>query len=141
MLKKMMVIVAAVPLSKIRLVPQPIGKKIMNLSRLLAEYNAAKGPVRVGLIGAGKFGSMILAQAKHIKGYHIVGVADLDISKAKASFARVHWAATCPWAITPPKPHLLNGRALERLTSFGLPRLSGLPSPAGPQILKANLFL
>ena len=64
----------------------------MNLSRLLAEYNAAKGPVRVGLIGAGKFGSMILAQAKHIKGYHIVGVADLDISKAKASFARVHWA-------------------------------------------------
>ncbi len=65
----------------------------MNLSRLLTEYNAAKGPVRVGLIGAGKFGSMILAQAKHIKGYHVVCVADLDISKAKASFARVHWAA------------------------------------------------
>jgi predicted homoserine dehydrogenase-like protein len=45
----------------------------------------------VGLIGAGKFGSMILSQAQHLEGMHIVGVADLDVAKAKASLARVGW--------------------------------------------------
>ena len=33
-------------------------------------------PVRVGLIGAGKFGSMILSQARHIEGLIISAVAD-----------------------------------------------------------------
>ena len=62
----------------------------MNLSSLLSEYAKDK-PVRVGLIGAGKFGSMVLAQAQHIKGMHIAAVADLDIEKAKIAFARVGW--------------------------------------------------
>ena len=35
----------------------------MNLHRLLQQRLAAGRPVRVGLIGAGKFGSMFLAQA------------------------------------------------------------------------------
>ncbi|QFU09689.1 Oxidoreductase family, NAD-binding Rossmann fold [Rhodobacteraceae bacterium THAF1] len=65
----------------------------MNLSAMLAKRTAEGRPVRIGLIGAGKFGSMILAQAQHIDGYHIVGIADLDPSKAKASLARVHWSA------------------------------------------------
>ena len=64
----------------------------MNLSRMLAERNADGRPVRVGLIGAGKFGSMILAQAKCIPGYHIVGIADLDPAKARGSLARVGWS-------------------------------------------------
>ena len=63
----------------------------MNLYTMLAARAAAGRPVRVGLIGAGKFGSMILSQARHIKGMHIVGVADLDVTKARASFARVGW--------------------------------------------------
>lgn len=63
----------------------------MNLSAMLAERVAAGRPLRVGLIGAGKFGSMILAQAQHIEGLHIVGVADLDLAKARGSLARVHW--------------------------------------------------
>ena len=63
----------------------------MNLSSMLAKRNAEGRPVRIGLIGAGKFGSMILAQAKHIDGYHVVGIADLDPSKARESLARVHW--------------------------------------------------
>ncbi|MDA7429529.1 Gfo/Idh/MocA family oxidoreductase [Primorskyibacter aestuariivivens] len=63
----------------------------MNLSALLAERVAQDKPVRVGLIGAGKFGSMILAQAKHIAGLHVVGIADLNMAKAKASLSRVHW--------------------------------------------------
>lgn len=65
----------------------------MNLHTMLAARAAAGRPVRVGLIGAGKFGSMILSQARHIEGMHIVGVADLDVAKAHASLARVGWPA------------------------------------------------
>ena len=63
----------------------------MNLSRLLAARVATRGPVRIGLIGAGKFGSMVLAQARHIDGLHVVGIADLDVGKVRASLARVGW--------------------------------------------------
>ncbi|MEO7339138.1 MAG: Gfo/Idh/MocA family oxidoreductase, partial [Caldimonas sp.] len=63
----------------------------MNLYTMMAARAAAGRPVRVGLIGAGKFGSMILSQAQHLEGMHIVGVADLDVAKAKASLARVGW--------------------------------------------------
>ncbi len=64
----------------------------MNLYSLLRERAAAGRPVRVGLIGAGKFGSMVLAQAQHIEGMHIVGVADLNVSKAHAALERVGWS-------------------------------------------------
>lgn len=63
----------------------------MNLSSMLAERNAAGKPVRVGLIGAGKFGSMVLAQARKIAGYHVVAVADLDAAKVRASLSRTGW--------------------------------------------------
>ncbi|GJD48243.1 hypothetical protein OPKNFCMD_0960 [Methylobacterium crusticola] len=65
----------------------------MNLSSLLTQRAAAGRPVRVGLIGAGKFGSMVLAQAQRIEGLHVVGVADLDVAKARASLDRVGWPA------------------------------------------------
>jgi predicted homoserine dehydrogenase-like protein len=64
----------------------------MNLATKLAARAAAGQPVRMGLIGAGKFGSMILAQARHIAGLQVVGVADLDVRKARASLARVGWS-------------------------------------------------
>lgn len=63
----------------------------MNLYTLLAARAAAGRPVRVGLIGAGKFGSMFLNQARFIKGMHVVGIADLDVNKARASLVRVGW--------------------------------------------------
>ena len=65
----------------------------MNLHRKLLERAAAGTPLRVGLIGAGKFGSMYLAQAKHTPGIHIVGIADLDPARAAASLSRTGWAA------------------------------------------------
>lgn len=65
----------------------------MSLSSMLAERNAAGKPIRVGLIGAGKFGSMVLAQARKIEGYHIVAVADLDVGKVRKSLARTGWDA------------------------------------------------
>ena len=63
----------------------------MNLFTKLQERASAGRPVRVGLIGAGKFGSMVLAQAQWVSGLHGVGVADLDVGKARASLARVGW--------------------------------------------------
>ena len=63
----------------------------MNLSSLLLARASSGRPVRIGLIGAGKFGSMVLAQAQRIEGLHVVGVADLDPAKARASLARVGW--------------------------------------------------
>ena len=41
----------------------------MNLFRMLQQRAADHKPLRVGLIGAGKFGSMYLAQARHTPGH------------------------------------------------------------------------
>ena len=65
----------------------------MNLFPLLGARAAAGRPVRVGLIGAGKFGSMVRAQAQRIHGLHVVGVADLNVGRARASLSRVGWPA------------------------------------------------
>jgi predicted homoserine dehydrogenase-like protein len=65
----------------------------MNLHRMLCERAAAGRPLRVALIGAGKFGAMYLAQARHTPGIHVVGIADLAPDRAKASLARTGWAA------------------------------------------------
>lgn len=64
----------------------------MNLSTMLAARAATHRPVRIGLIGAGKFGSMVLAQARHLPGLHVVGVADLDAERARDALDRVGWA-------------------------------------------------
>ncbi len=64
----------------------------MNLHRLLLQRAADRRPLRVGLIGAGKFGSMYLAQAKHTAGIHVTGIADLAPDRARASLARTGWA-------------------------------------------------
>jgi predicted homoserine dehydrogenase-like protein len=63
----------------------------MNLHRMLSRRADEGRPLRVGLIGAGKFGSMYLAQAKHTPGIHVVGIADLAPDRAKASLARTGW--------------------------------------------------
>ncbi|MBX2855014.1 MAG: Gfo/Idh/MocA family oxidoreductase [Rhodobacteraceae bacterium] len=63
----------------------------MNLSTMLAARCEEGRLVRVGLIGAGKFGSMFLAQAKQVQGLHVVGVADIDVAKARQSLARTGW--------------------------------------------------
>lgn len=48
-------------------------------------------PVRVGLIGAGKFGSMYLAQIPSTKGVHMLGIADLSVERAKEACGSVGW--------------------------------------------------
>jgi hypothetical protein len=58
------------------------------------QQRAAEGrPIRVGLIGAGKFGSMYLAQIPRTPGVHLVGIADLSPEAACRNLARVGWPA------------------------------------------------
>ncbi|MEQ8805857.1 MAG: Gfo/Idh/MocA family oxidoreductase, partial [Rhodospirillales bacterium] len=65
----------------------------MNLFPLLKARAAAGRPIRVGLIGAGKFGSMYLAQAPKTPGVHVAGVVDLSPANARANLDRVGWSA------------------------------------------------
>lgn len=65
----------------------------MNLFSLMQQRTAAQGPVRVGVIGAGKFASMFLTQAVSAQTIHVVGVADINIPKAKAALDRTGWPA------------------------------------------------
>ena len=65
----------------------------MNLHRLLLQRAADRKPLRVALIGAGKFGSMFLSQARRTPGLHLTAIADLDPARARASLERVGWPA------------------------------------------------
>jgi predicted homoserine dehydrogenase-like protein len=48
-------------------------------------------PLRIGVIGAGKFGAMYLAQVPRTPGVHLVGIADLSPAAARANLERVGW--------------------------------------------------
>ncbi len=63
----------------------------MNLYRMLAARAADGKPLRVGLIGAGKFGAMYLAQVRSTPGVHLVGIADLSPAAARTNLERVGW--------------------------------------------------
>jgi predicted homoserine dehydrogenase-like protein len=65
----------------------------MSLHQQLQERAAQGKPIRVGLIGAGKFGAMYLAQIPRTPGVHLVGIADLNPAAAKTNLSRVGWAA------------------------------------------------
>ena len=60
----------------------------MNLSTMLAERAAAGRPVRIGQIGAGKFGTMFLSQVRLTPGMHLVGLADLMPARARERLDR-----------------------------------------------------
>ena len=63
----------------------------MNLHAKLLQRQAENRPIRIGLIGAGKFGSMYLAQIPKTPGVHLVGIADLSPDAAQTNLARVGW--------------------------------------------------
>ena len=65
----------------------------MNLYAKLLEREAAGKPVTVGVIGAGKFGTMFLSQARLTRGLHVVGVADLNVERARSQLATAGWDA------------------------------------------------
>jgi predicted homoserine dehydrogenase-like protein len=63
----------------------------MSLSRLLQKCAAAGEPIRIGQIGAGKFGTMFLSQVRLTPGMHLVGLADLMPARARERLAGVGW--------------------------------------------------
>ncbi len=63
----------------------------MSLYQQLQQRQNDSRPIRVGVIGAGKFGTMFLAQAFRLPGIHIVGIADLAVDRAKANLKFAGW--------------------------------------------------
>lgn len=66
------------------------------LSRALQrlEERASEGrPLRIGLVGAGTFGTMLLAQAARLRGVRVAGVADLSPQRARAALLRAGYPA------------------------------------------------
>ncbi len=63
----------------------------MSLSALLEDRAAAGQPVRVGLIGAGKLGTLFLAQARRTPGLHVAAVADSDPERGATALALAQW--------------------------------------------------
>ena len=61
----------------------------MNLYAKLLERK--DNPLRIGVIGAGKFAAMYLAQVPRTPGVHLVGIADLNPANAKANLERTGW--------------------------------------------------
>lgn len=65
----------------------------MSLFAKLQQRQAEARPIRVGLIGAGKFGSMYLAQIPRTPGVHLAGIADLSPDGVRTNLSRVGWQA------------------------------------------------
>ncbi|KAA0910523.1 NAD(P)H-dependent oxidoreductase [Pusillimonas sp. ANT_WB101] len=65
----------------------------MSLYQKLLQRAEEGRPVRVALIGAGKFGAMYLAQVPRTPGVHVVAIADLSPVAARANLQRVGWEA------------------------------------------------
>ena len=62
-----------------------------DLYERLVERQNSGNPVRIGLVGAGKFGTMFLAQARTTAGLKPTVVVDLDTSRATSAIWR-----SCP---------------------------------------------
>jgi len=63
----------------------------MYLYAELLRRAADNRPVRVGLIGAGKFGSMFLAQVPTATAIEVTAIADLDPARARAGCVQLGW--------------------------------------------------
>jgi predicted homoserine dehydrogenase-like protein len=64
----------------------------LNLYAKLLEREQQGKPLRIGLIGAGKFAAMYLAQVPRTPGIRLVAIADLAPANAKTSLERVGWS-------------------------------------------------
>ena len=100
----------------------------MNLDCLLRRRAEEGKPVRVALLGAGKFGSMFLSQARRTPGLHVTAVADLFPSRAREFLARVGW----------PKEQFNADRlseALQRGTTYLTDDALSLIAADGPEVV------
>ena len=65
----------------------------MNLFRMLDARAAENAPIRVAQVGAGKFGTMFLSQARLMRGVQAAGPVDLDPGRAGSRLADAGWEA------------------------------------------------
>ncbi|MGE0423629.1 MAG: NAD(P)H-dependent oxidoreductase [Reyranellaceae bacterium] len=72
----------------------------MNLHSMLQRRAAEGRPLRIGVIGAGKFGSMYLSQIPTTPGVHLVGIADISPVRAKENLARLGWKPEVTGAVS-----------------------------------------
>ena len=56
------------------------------LSALLAERERQGKPIRVGIIGAGKFGGGLVAQIAQMQGMVVSAIADIDLARARYAY-------------------------------------------------------
>ncbi|MDX6750964.1 Gfo/Idh/MocA family oxidoreductase [Geminicoccaceae bacterium 1502E] len=63
----------------------------MNLNALLLRRAGEGRPVGIGMIGAGKFGTMFLSQVRRTPGLHLVGLVDLAPERAKENLRYCGW--------------------------------------------------
>jgi len=75
----------------------------MNLYSLLRTRAENDQPIRVVVIGAGKFGTMFLSQIRLTPGMHLLGVADLSVERAKTALAETGWPKDQVGAASPAK--------------------------------------
>jgi predicted homoserine dehydrogenase-like protein len=69
-------------------------RRIEGRVNLYAKLQQRKdNPLRIGLIGAGKFAAMYLAQVPRTPGIRLVAIADLSPANARANLERVGWLA------------------------------------------------
>ena len=66
----------------------------MNLASMLKARAAAGKPIRIGQIGAGKFGTMFLSQVRLTPGMHLLGLADLAPQRARQRLIEVGWPSS-----------------------------------------------
>lgn len=63
----------------------------MNFYHMLQGRASEHRPIKVGLIGAGKFSAMFLSQANLIPGFQVIGIAELEPQKAFDALERTGW--------------------------------------------------
>ncbi|MBT7223158.1 MAG: Gfo/Idh/MocA family oxidoreductase [Marinovum sp.] len=104
----------------------------MNLFKKLQERAAAGNPIRIGMIGAGKFGTMFLAQALRIPAIHIVGVVDLIPANAKSNMKLAGWSDEAHSAVS------LNDAAISGKTYVGDDWQAMITHPAVDIVIEAT---
>ena len=63
----------------------------MSLHKQLLQRQTDRNPIRIGVIGAGKFGTMFLGQVIRLPGIHVVGIADLSVDQARSNLRLAGW--------------------------------------------------
>lgn len=63
----------------------------MSLTSLMADRLAHGRPIRAGVIGASKFATLFLAQARHLPALHVAALADVNPERAHTALALAAW--------------------------------------------------